>query len=174
MNYKNLKAAIRGAMEALLNENYTKKEVADKLGIHKSTVNREIQKRGTPSGYYAQIAKSNYQRQRICCRQQRKCQNTKRQKKITKKLELGWSPEQIAGRLKRIKSSLYVCKESIYQFLYTDEWAKEEKLYQYLRYGRKKRNKQNGRGVHRMKIPNRVSIHEQASYCDSKNRIRAL
>ncbi len=76
-------------------------------------------------------------------------------------MELGWSPEQIAGRLKRIKSSLYVCKETIYQFLYLDEWAKDEKLYQYLRYGRKKRKKQTGRGVHRSKIPNRVSIHDR-------------
>ena len=161
MNYKHLTAAVRGAMEALLKENYTKKEVADKLGIHKSTVSREIQKRGTPSGYYASIAQSHYQRARISCGQQRKCQYTKRQKHITKKLELGWSPEQIAGRLKRIKSPLYICKETIYQFLYSDEWAKEEKLYQYLRYGRKKRKKQNGRGVHRMKIPNRVSIHDR-------------
>ncbi|PIR07910.1 IS30 family transposase, partial [Candidatus Gottesmanbacteria bacterium CG11_big_fil_rev_8_21_14_0_20_37_11] len=38
MNYKHLTTAVRGAMEALLKENYTKKEVADKLGIHKSTV----------------------------------------------------------------------------------------------------------------------------------------
>lgn len=162
MNYKHLTAAVRGAMEALLNEDYTQKEVARKLGVSESTVSREINKRGTPSGYYAAVAQSHYKRLRTNSRQRKKCLYTKRQKYIAKKLELGWSPEQIAGRLKRINSPLYVCKETIYQFLYTDEWAKdEEKLYQYLRYGRKKRKKQTGRGVHRMKIPNRVSIHDR-------------
>lgn len=162
MNYKHLTAAIRGAIEALLHEQYTQKEVAEKLGVSKSTVSREITKRGTPSGYFARVAQEHYERVRLNCRQRKKCLYSKRQKYIAKKLELGWSPEQIAGRLKKICSPLYVCPETIYQFLYTDEWAKdEEKLYQYLRYGRKKRKKQTGRGVHRDKIPNRVSIHER-------------
>lgn len=162
MRYKHLTAAVRGAMDALLQEKYTQKEVAGKLGVSESTVSREITKRGTPSGYYADIAQSHYERIRANCKQQKKCLHSKRQKYIAKKLELGWSPEQISGRLKRIKSFLYVCPETIYQFLYTDPWAKdEEKLYQYLRYGRKKRKKQTGRGVHRSKIPNRVSIHDR-------------
>jgi IS30 family transposase len=161
MQYKHLTAAVRGAMEVLLNEKYTGKEVARKLGISPSTVSRELKKRGTPSGYYADIAQRHHERARTNSKQRKKCLYSKRQKYITKKLQRGWSPEQIAGRLKKIKSSLYVCPETIYQFLYADEWAKEEKLYQYLRYGRKKRKKQTGRGVHRSKIPNRVSIHDR-------------
>lgn len=168
MNYKHLTAAVRGSIEALIRENYTQKEVARKLGVSASTVSREINKRGTPSGYYAAVAQSHYKRARINSRQRKKCLYTKRQKYIVKKLELGWSPEQIAGRLKRIKSPLYVCKETIYQFLYSDEWAKDEKLYQYLRYGRKKRKKQMGRGVHRSKIPNRVSIHDRPIIIDER------
>lgn len=161
MNYKHLTAAVRGAMDALLREKYTQKEVAGKLGVSESTISRELKKRGTPSGYYADIAQSHYERARTNSKQRRKCLYSKRQKYIAKKLALGWSPEQIAGRLKERKSSLYVCKETIYQFLYSDTWAKQEKLYQYLRYGRKKRKKQTGRGVHRSKIPNRVSIHDR-------------
>ena len=161
MHYKHLTAAIRGAMDALLREKYTQKEVARKLGVSRSTVSRELQKRGTPSGYYADIAQRHYERARTNSKQRKKCLYSKRQKHIAKKLALGWSPEQIAGRLKKRKSSLYVCPETIYQCLYADEWAKQEKLYQYLRYGRKKRKKQTGRGVHRSKIPNRVSIHDR-------------
>jgi len=171
MSYKHLTAAVRGAMEALLNEQYTQKEVAGKLGVSESTVSREIQKRGTPSGYFAAIAQSHYERLRTNSRQRKKCLYSKRQKYIVKKLELGWSPEQIAGRLKRIKSSLYVCPETIYQFLYTDPWAKdEEKLYQYLRYGRKKRKKQTGRGVHWNKIPNRISIHDRPAIVSTRTQ----
>lgn len=162
MKYQQLTAAVRGSIEALIHEKYSVRTIAGKLGVSPSTVSREIKKRGTLSGYYAKVAQSHYERVRGNCKQEKKCRYSKRQKYIVRKLELGWSPEQIAGRLKRINSPLYVCKETIYQFLYTDEWAKnEEKLYQYLRYGRKKRKKQTGRGVHRMKIPNRVSIHDR-------------
>lgn len=168
MKYKHLTAAVRGSMETLIKEEYTQKEVAGKLGISESTVSREIKKRGTPSGYSADVAQSHYERVRINSKQRKKCLYTKRQKYIVKKLVLGWSPEQIAGKLKRIKSSLYVCTETIYEFLYTDEWAKEEKLCQYLRYGRKKRKKQTGRGVHRSKIPNRVSIHDRPDIVEKR------
>lgn len=162
MKYQHLTAAVRGSMEALIQEKYSVRTVARKLGVSASTVSREINKRGTPSGYYASVAQEHYERLRTRCKVRKKCSYSKRQKYIARKLELGWSPEQIEGRLKLINSPLYVCKETIYQFLYTDPWAKdEEKLYQYLRYGRKKRKKQTGRSVHRSKIPNRVSIHDR-------------
>ncbi len=59
--------------------------------------------------------------------------------------------------------NFYVCPETIYQWLYSDTWAyDQEKLYQYLRWGRKKRrSKTKGRRVHKSKIPNRVSIHQR-------------
>lgn len=161
MKYKQLTAAARGAIEILLRENYTQKDIAKKLGVSKGTVSREISKRGTPSGYFANIAQGHYERARGNCRQKKKLSYSKRQKYITEKLADGWSPEQISGRMKKDNDPLYVCKETIYQFLYFDPWAKEEGFYQYLRYGRKKRKKQKGRGVHTSKIPNRVSIHNR-------------
>lgn len=161
MSYHQLTAAGRGAIEVLLLEQYTVSEIARKLGVHVATISREIQTRGTPSGYSAHIAQAHYERMRARCRKRKKLQNSHLQKHLCDKLEAGWSPEQIAGRLKRDGSSWYVCKETIYQFLYTDPWAKEEALYQYLRYGRKKRRKQTGRSVHCSKIPNRVSIHDR-------------
>lgn len=63
-----------------------------------------------------------------------------------------------------------VCHETIYAWLYEDEWARnEEQLYQYLRYGRKKRKKQTGRSVHRSKIPNRVSIHQRPAVVSERS-----
>jgi len=161
MIYKQLTAADRGAIEVLLQENYTQESMAEKLGIDPSTVSREIKRGSTPSGYFAKIAQERYLALRKKCRKKKELNYSKRQKYLCEKLELGWSPEQISGRLKLEGSNLYVCKETIYQFLYTDPWARQETLYQYLRYGRKKRKKQTGRSVHRVKIPNRVSIHER-------------
>jgi IS30 family transposase len=67
------------------------------------------------------------------------------------------------------KDNLYVCPETIYAWLYQDEWAHdEEMLYHYLRYGRKNRRKQSGRSKHRSKIPNRVSIHHRPSIVNNR------
>lgn len=169
MNYKHLTAAQRGVIEGLLHKECTLKEIAGVLGVSLSTVSREIKKRTAPQGYFAEIAQLDCQRRRKRCHQKKKMLFSKRQKYICQKLQLGWSPEQISGRLKlENKDNLYVCPETIYQFLYQDEWAKEEGFYQYLRLGRRRRKKQTGRSVHRNKIPNRVSIHQRPTVVDQR------
>jgi transposase, IS30 family len=161
MNNKQLTAADRGAIEALLQENYTIRKIAEVIGFDKSTVSREIKNKSTPHGYFAWSAQLDYEKQRKHCCKKKKINNSSTQKYISKKLQLGWSPEQIAGRLRKENNNkTVVCHETIYAWLYSDKWAfKEEKLFQYLRYGRKKRKKQTGRSTHRSKIPNRVSVH---------------
>lgn len=163
MQYTQLTAADRGAIEVLLQEQYSVREVAKKLGRHPSTISREINRHSTPKGYFADTAHLHYQINRKKCRQKKKLNYSKRQKYIVTKLQLGWSPEQISGRLKlEGKLDLYVCLETIYDWLYNDKWAyDEEKLYQYLRFGRRKRKKHTGRSKQRSKIPNRVSIHDR-------------
>jgi transposase, IS30 family len=163
MKYNQLTAADRGAIEVLLQEQYSVREIGNKLGRHPSTISREIKKRSTPTGYHATVAQINYQSKRRKSRQKKKLNHSLRQAYVVDKLQQGWSPEQISGRMKLVENDwLYVCPETIYQWLYTNEWAfNEEKLYQYLRYGRIKRRKQKGRSVNRSKIPNRVGIENR-------------
>lgn len=163
MKYKHLTAAVRGAIEVLLREQYSVRMIALKLEVSPSTVSREITKRSTPTGYHATSAQLDYQKKRDRSRSKKKLNHSQRQKYVVAKLQLGWSPEQISGKLRLDRENeLYVCPETIYQWLYTDTWAhEEEKLFQYLRYGRKKRKKQTGRSIQRSKIPNRISIHDR-------------
>lgn len=172
MTYKHLTAAQRGVIEGLLQANCTLKKIAAILGVSLATVSREINKRKTPKGYFASVAQFDYETRRRKCRQKKKMNFSQRQKYIIKKLQVGWSPEQISGRLKlKGQKDLYVCPETIYQWLYEDDWTKKEELYQYLRLGRKKRKKQTGRSVHRSKIPNRVSIHERPEIVEQRIEI---
>lgn len=173
MQYTQLTAADRGAIEILLQEQYSVREIGKKLGRSPSTISREINRRSTPTGYHASTAQLNYQTRRRACKQRKKLNHSKRQKYVVLKLQLGWSPEQIAGRLKAEgRMDLYICPESIYQWLYQDGWAHDdEKLYQYLRYGRKKRKQHTGRSKHRSKIPNRVSIHERPVVVNQRTEI---
>lgn len=170
MKYNQLTAADRGAIEILLQQNYTLTAIAKAIGFSKSTVSREINQRSTPRGYVAWAAQLNYETKRKRCKQKKKLNRSKTQKYIVSRLQRGWSPEQIAGRMKLKERDDRVCHETIYAWIYKDKWAHEdEKLYQYLRYGQKKRKKQNGRSVHRSKIPNRVSIHQRPSVVEDRS-----
>ena len=64
MRYKHLTAAQRGVIQGLLQSNFTLKDIAEKLGVSLSTVSREINKRRTPKGYFADIAQIDYERRR--------------------------------------------------------------------------------------------------------------
>jgi len=162
MNYKQLTAADRGAIEVLLFKKYTVSQIAEAIGRHPSTVSREINHYQTPHGYFAWSAQIRHETARTRCRQKKKLSNSVLQKYVVARLQCGWSPEQIAGRLKLKQGMTVVSHESIYVWIYQDAWAcEEERLYQYLRLGRKKRKQHTGRSVHKSKIPNRVSIHDR-------------
>ena len=77
----------------------------------------------------------------------------------------GWSPDQIAGRLKRNHPDnphFWITAETIYRWIYEPEQVKrDDPWYEYLRRKQKKRKKYKGRSVHPSCIPDRVSIHER-------------
>lgn len=83
-----------------------------------------------------------------------------------KHLRKGWSPEGISGRLRKVDHPgdphWHICSETIYAFIYSRHpKAKELKLWEYLRRKQKKRKKKSGRKVARVRIPDRISIHER-------------
>ena len=88
---------------------------------------------------------------------------------MIEKLRDGWSPEQIAGRLRKINGKTVICHETIYRFIYSDHpQAKRLKLWEYLPWKRKKRKKKSGRRRQRVRIPNRVSIHQRPTVIDQR------
>jgi transposase len=92
---------------------------------------------------------------------------------VVGKLRLGWSPEQIAGRLrKEINEGVrppeeYINHESIYQYIY-DEPQSELRLWEKLPRRHRKRRRWLGRKSRPVKIPNRVSIRERPEDVNSR------
>lgn len=172
---KHLTAAQRGNIETLLQEKYTNKEIATKLGRSPSSIGREITKGLDGLDIYrAWIAQVAYETNRRRCKQIPKLDhpvNHRLRGWVVACLQKGWDPSMICGRLKAEGFSLVVCAETIYQWIYTSGYAIAEKLYQYLRQGKKRRTKHTGRGSHRSKIPNRVSIHDRPSIVDARGRV---
>jgi IS30 family transposase len=82
---------------------------------------------------------------------------------VIDKLRDGWSPEQIAGRLKLEfpkDKSWHICHETIYRFIYSVK-QKDKAYWEYLRRKQKRRRKRNGRKSQRLRIINRTSIHKR-------------
>ena len=82
---------------------------------------------------------------------------------VIKRLVRGWSPEQISGRMELVfkdNSVMRIVPETIYSFVYSDEF-KHRKFWQYFPRGHKKRRKWHGRHVFSASIPHRISIHDR-------------
>lgn len=175
--FKHLTDADRVRVEVLLKEEFKPIDIAKKLGVNRSTISREIKIRGTPSGYHAKIAQINYEIKRKYCRPKRIIEETSLGSHVILKIRAGRSPETISGRLKleielgtRTEKE-FVNPESIYQFIYESEFGKHEKLYEYLRRGKKHRSKKHGRKAQKSIIPNRVFIDLRPKEIDKRNTV---
>lgn len=174
-----LTTAQRGNIETLLQEKYTNKQIGIKLGKHGATIGREIAKGLDGAGnYQAWVAQVAYETNRKRSKQIPILDhpaNHRLRSAIVGCIEKGWDPAQTAGRLRKDPEwkdlPVFVCAETIYHWIYTSVYAIAAKLYQYLRYAKKRRTKHKGRSAQRSKIPNRVSIHERPAVVDEKSRV---
>lgn len=93
---------------------------------------------------------------------------------MTRKLRAGWSPESIAGRLREVEHPndphWSICHETIYRFCYDPRWQTDppRKWCEYLRRKQIRRRKQTGRSVRRLRIPDRVSIHDRPGQIEDR------
>ncbi|MDQ3159139.1 MAG: IS30 family transposase [bacterium] len=97
-------------------------EMARRLGIHQSTVSRELMLNRFPDGHYqAQHAnKLSQLRYKAGRRKTKKLVKDKRLRRaVINRLKNKDSPEQITGKRKRAGKTT-VCPETIYQYLYTE------------------------------------------------------
>jgi IS30 family transposase len=90
---------------------------------------------------------------------------------VTKKLKIGWSPEQIAGRLSKDHPGLSISHEAIDQYIYDKDTWKTTDLSKYLPRAHKKR-KLFGQGHHHKvpHIPRRVSINERPKHIEKRKQ----
>lgn len=92
-------------------------ECAQGLGMHRSSVCRELELNTDADGIYRgpSAHREHLARKKKAKQLQRKIKGTLRQK-VLRQLKRFWSPEQIAGREK--KKGGMLCHETVYQFVY--------------------------------------------------------
>lgn len=167
-HYKQLTQEQRYHISALVQTQHAKINIADIIGVHKSTISREIKRNSGERGYRPKQAD-----QFAANRRKEAVKYVKftpeLQRVVTEKMMLDWSPDQISGHLKK-EGIAGISHERIYQFVLDDK-KEGGTLYTHLRCAGKKRKKRYGSKDRRGQIKNRVSIDERPLIVDKKKRI---
>ena len=126
VKYVRVSCDVRCQIEAFLQTEISVLEMAKLLGLHKTTIYREINRNKKGEFYTARAAQNAALRRFKNCRRKSSITPFIAQK-IEEKLAMGWSPEQISGRLKK-ENVAAISFQTIYKF--TD---REETLRGFLR-----------------------------------------
>jgi IS30 family transposase len=166
MAYAQLTRYQRYQIYSLLRTNLSQSEIADNIGVNKSTISREIRRNRGGRGYRPKQAHRMAQERRKQAVKKRITRET--WEMVEDKLCFDWSPEQISGWLDKRQGET-VSHEWIYQYVYADK-RNGGKLHKHLR-RQKKYRKRVGEYDRRGKIPNQVSIEERPGIVDDRERI---
>lgn len=167
-HYSQLTQEQRYHIAALFGSGYAQNNIADAVGIHKSSVSREIRRNTGERGYRPKQAQEKALFRREHAQKHIKLTDSLKQV-IVAKINLDWSPDQISGYLKK-EQVPDVSHETIYQFILVDKKA-GGLLYKHLRHSGKKRKKRYGSVDRRGQIKNRVSIEARPAIVDKKERL---
>jgi IS30 family transposase len=148
-----------------MKEGHNQTQIAANIGCHKSTISRELRRNCGLKGYRPyQADELAFDRQ---CEAYRARITPQTWQQVEKLLCLDWSPEQIAGYLKREKQPT-VSHECIYMYVYADK-RQGGTLHRHLRSQKKNRKRYSGY-IRRGQIPNRTSIDKRPKIVSRKGR----
>jgi IS30 family transposase len=167
-SYKQFKLEERCEIARLRAEGQSMRQIAATLGRAASSVSREVRRNsGAQVGYKPVHADDlNWARR---WRGSRLVRQPALYELVMSKLVMGWSPEQIAGRLTLDHSALRISHESIYRFIYAQiDRTNEYSWRRYLPRGKSKRGWT--RRVHKPMdhIKDRVSLSKRPLYVDKR------
>lgn len=146
------------------------RSIAKKLKRSPATISRELRRNKSliSSQYVAIAAQRRAGTRAVESRRRHPLKHPWVYGAVIDRLRRGWSPEQISGRLKLKHGHPVVCPETIYRFIYSDKNT-DKHLWEFLPGKQKKRRKQNGRSVKRIRIPQRVSVHDRPAVIDNRS-----
>ena len=108
------------------------KEIGRRLGRNVSSIGRELKRNEHRGDYSAVAAQTLSERRNTLSRKRNALKDPAVYAYVVKNLRRGWSPEQIAGRLKRKQKKTMVCHETIYRYIYTTPDGRKQELWDYL------------------------------------------
>ena len=165
MSYSQLTQIQRYQIYVLKKTGCNQTQIAENVGVDKSTISRELRRNKGQRGYRPKQA----QRKAEARRNKAHCRISHGQWTLVEGLvNLKWSPEEISGWLQKY-FKIHISHEWIYQYIWKDKRQGGE-LYEHLRC-QKKYRKRSQTGENRGKIPNQTSIEERPAIVDTRERL---
>ena len=176
--HKRLNLKERVIIQTLLEENKSKSFIAKKLSRSRSTISREIRKWVDKPGdkYDAVLADWNAKDDYLNKRNKDKINTYLRLKVyVYKGLLKGWSPEQIAGRIKKDYPKdplMTISYEAIYTHIYSHRQARlNKKLIKLLPYQKSQRRRACANTERGSKIKDQISIEQRPAHIENRKEI---
>lgn len=180
MQYKHLSILEREKIQEGLWQKKSIRAIANDIGRPPSAVSREIRKNLSPELhlYTPRVAHLKAVNRRSSRGRNIKLKNRRIRAYVTTHLKQRWSPEQIAGRMKK-EIGEHISHEAIYQYIYSQVhrqgWGELKKNHEdlriYLRRKRKRRLRHGARRCERIFKPKGISIDERPSVVNERKRI---
>ena len=149
-----------------LRTNESLRDIAKRLGRNVSVISREVRANSTEDGrYQAFWANARSSRRRKSSRTRPRIRDLLVRRYVEQHLKLGWSPEQIAGRLPIDHRGKRVSYETIYEFIFKTR----RDLTQYLQCGRKHRRKRTDPRNKRVLIRERTGIDQRPACINDRS-----
>lgn len=166
-HYKHLTQEQRYQIASLLQIKISQTEIAQIVGVNKSTISRELKRNKGKRGYRAKQAHRFYH--------ERKANNSQTITAfgwayIEELLSRKYSPEQITGRLRYLGWEDVPSHERIYQYIYADKKV-GGKLYKYLRCQKTYRKRGYANQDRRGQLSDRLDISCRPSVVDKRERL---
>lgn len=167
----------RRAIEDMLNAKLPVSEIATEIGRHRSAVYREIMRNCFTdeelpylNRYYGMNAQKYASDRRARRRKLIRLEDLRAH--VITQLKIGWTPEQIAGRLGFDGQPVRVSHETVYADVYSRA-GQSEQLARHLPSRRKKRQPRYARRPRGQVFPPDRSIHERPDYVMTRDFRRA-
>ncbi len=145
---------LRGMIEMGLNIS----EIARRLGRHRSTIHREIERNRCVDGYRPDSAARRAWARKL--RGSKIERSAELRASVEGGLAMGWSPEQIAGRMQLAETATSLSAETIYRFVYSPA-GRHAGLPRQLAQRKARRGRRRRNGRREPSIPNRTPIHQR-------------
>ena len=175
MSYHHLTMDERNVIYRMQWQGYSNAEIARCLGRHRSTIGRECRRNHSYEGRYNPSTAQAFANSRRRAHLRRpKTGHRRLMGYVAERLQAGWSPEQIAGRLSNRPPAnlqgLSISHTTIYRWIWSD--PQRTALFRpFLRIASKPRRKPYGKPSRQGQILGKRSIDERPKEADERRRI---
>ena len=170
MSYCQITASERYTLGVLRRQGLSPSVIARVLGRHRSTVGRELHRNRTHhDGWYRPQLADWYARGRRSRSRRNRRFVPADWARVQTLLQVDWSPEQIAGRL-RLDGTLAISHETIYRYIWADK-ATGGSLYTHLRGARKQRRKRYGSYDSRGRLADKRPITDRPAVVETRRHV---